>query len=338
MSIVTKLQYIFLYILSLIIIGATTVLTSEAGLNLLKEPSYYINQLLTDAAILCVTFATLYAYLDYFKLHDKEYLFNEKYVSDFAMSKNNVPSIISRYLEFLNRRRKIKQYEYNVQKALYKLENKRMFIFFGPRIYKEKDLYIWNHGTKEEKAANKYCSKRQMYEDQLDLSNIEKCIDWKVVKYDRITTNIILGGYFKARDNTSPNDFITKNPTAIVLKNKVPGMLFSFTILFILSSIVFDYITLDANAFINLCVKLLVLLWNCYTTLRYAKRFSQDVTLKDSRFRKGLIVEYEKWLAQEAAKISAQEVYEIKLKEDKEDKANESRPTITSSNVASSPI
>ena len=119
MKLANKLQYIFLYIVSLIIIGASTILTGEVGVDVLKDPSYYINQGLTWAAILCVTFATLFAYVDKFKETNKEYLENEKYISDFASSKQNVPSIVSRFLEPLNRKRKIKQFEYNLHKKLY---------------------------------------------------------------------------------------------------------------------------------------------------------------------------------------------------------------------------
>ena len=302
MRLITKLQYIFLYVLSFIIIGATTILTGKLGIEALTDPSYYINQALTWAAILCVTFATLFAYIDKFKETNTEYLSNEKYISDFASSKQNVPSIVSRFLEPFNRKRKIKQFKYNIHKKLYNLENKKLFLFFGPRKFKEKDLYIWNHGTEEEKQANKYCKKRTFLEDQLKEEFIENTIDKKFIKYDAVTTTIIFGGFYQNKDNESPNDFITKHQGRKIAKYKVPQLLYSFAITFILSSLVFDGFALNASNLINLTIKLMVLLWNCYTTLRYAETFSYSVTLKDSRFRKGVILEYEKWLQQEATK------------------------------------
>jgi hypothetical protein len=302
MKIINKLQYIFLYILSFIIIGATTILTGQLGLNALRDPSYYINQALTWAAILCVTFATLFAYIDKFKETNIEYLANEQYISDFASSKQNVPSIVSRFLEPFNRKRKIKQFKYNIHKKLYNLENKKMFGFFGPRRFNEKDLHIWNHGTEEEKKSNKYCNKRTILEEQLNEEFIENSIDKTFIKYDAVTTTIIFGGFYQNKDNESPNDFITKHQGKKIAKYKVPQLLYSFALTFILSSLVFDEFAFNASNLINLTIKIMILLWNCYTTLRYAETFSQSVTLKDSRFRKGVILEYEKWLQQEAAR------------------------------------
>ena len=227
MRIIDKLQYIALFILSLIIIGAASVVTGEIGLNLFKELSFYINQLLTYAAIMCVTFAVLYAYLDKFKETDEEYLANMKYIKDFALSKNNVPSILSRFLEKTNRNRKIKQFEHNIKKQLFKLDNDRKYKWFGPaKYFTEQDLYVWNHGTEEEKRANPYCLKRMTLEEQLNKDYIEKVIDLKLVKYDKITSQIILGGFYKNSDNNSPNEFITKHPEAKVAKYKIPQLSF----------------------------------------------------------------------------------------------------------------
>lgn len=316
MKLIYKLQYIFLYILSLIIIGATTILTGDVGINLLKEPSYYITQVLTWAAIFCVTFATLYAYIDKFKETNKEFISNEDYISTFATSKQNVPSIVSRFLEPFNRKRKIKQFKYNIHKKIFKLENKKKYKFFGPRVFNEKDLYIWNHGTLEEKQKNAYCSERLHLEEQLDDEYIEANIDKLIVNYDRITTNILFGGIYQDNDNNNPNDFITKNQGGKIAKYRLPGLLYSFAITFILSSLVFDNFVFNATNLINLGIKIIVLLWNCYTTLRYAETFSLTVTLKDSRFRKGIILEYEKWLTQEATKVLEQDKQEILAKEE----------------------
>lgn len=315
MKIINKLQYIFLFFLSFIIVGAAAVITGDVGFNIFKEASFYINQLLTDAAILCVTFATLYAYLDKFKETDVEYLSNIDYIRTFATGKNNIPSILSRFLETINKKRKIKQFEHNLKRKLYFLENKRKFKWFGPKTYTEKDYYIWNHGTLEEKQTNVYCKKRMFIEEQLTKEFIEKNIDIKYVKYDKITSEIILGGFYRDEDNNNPNDFITKHPESKVAKHKIPQLLFSFAMMFFLSSFVFGEILINTNTIINFCIKVLVLVWNSYTSLRFAKDFSQCVTLKDTRFRKGIILEYEKWLIQEANKVIEQDKIAITQKE-----------------------
>ena len=321
MKIINKLQYIFLFVLSFVIVGAAAIVTGDIGFNIFKDPSFYINQLLTDAAILCITFATLYAYVDKFKETDVEYLSNIEYIRNFATSKNNIPSILSRFLESLNRKRKIKQFEHNLRRQLFALENSKK--------YKEEDFYIWNHGTQEEKLANEYCKKRMSLEEQLTKEYIEKVIDIKLIKYDKITSEIILGGFYKDSDNDSPNDFITKNPDAKVIKHKVPQLLLSFSLMFILSSFVFGGLVFNTNTIVNFCIKVLILIWNSYTALRFAKDFAQSVTLKDTRFRKGIILEYEKWLQQEAAKVMEQDKAAVAIKESAKEVTTDDTGTIT---------
>ena len=323
MKIVNRLQYIFLYILSFVIIGATSVITGEVGINLLKDPAYYITQLLIYAAILCITFATLYAYIDKFESTNEEYLDNINYISTFAKSKENIPSILSRFLEGFNKKRKVKQFEFNIKKKLHELENKRKYKIFGPRVYNDRDFYIWNHGTLEEKLNNKYCKARMELEEQLTEEYIKKNIDVKLIKYDKVTSDVLLGGFYKNYANSGPNDFIEKNPSMKVVKHKIPQLLYSFAFMFLLSSIVFDSISLNTNTLINICVKSLTLLWNCYTTIRYAQTYTQTVTLKDSRFRKGIILEYEKWLRQEAKETQRLDKEEVIKKESEKLKTRE---------------
>ena len=317
MKIINKLQYILLYLISVLIIGATTIITGDVGLNLFKQPSFYINQLLVDAAILCVTLATVYAYVDRFKETCEEYIENIKYISEFAKGKSNIPSIFSRFLESLNEKRKLRQYEHNIKRALFKLENKRLFILFGPRKYKEKDFYIWNHGTLDEKMNNEYCKKRITLEDKLTKEFIDRNFDYMVIKYDKVTTEVVLGGFYKDKDNNKANDFITKSPEGEVVSYKLPRLLLSFGVMFILSSLVFGEADFSVNALIMVGIKLVTLIWNTYTAIRYAKEFSNTVTLKDTRFRKGIILEYEKWLNQEAAKVAEKDKAEVKAKETK---------------------
>lgn len=337
MKVINKLQYIFLFILSFIIVGATAIITGDVGFDCFKDTSFYINQLLTNAAILCVTFATLYAYLDNFKTTNKEYIDNITYIERFATGKNNIPSILNLFLDSLNHTRKINQFKYNIKKELYLLENKRKFKFVGKKVYTENDYYVWNHGTESEKAANEYCSKRKFLEDQLTDEYINKNIDIKYVKYDKVTSSVILGGFYKHFDSAKANEFVTKNPDAKIAQHKIPQIFGSFAIMFVLSSLVFGAFDFSITALINMFIKLLALVWNSYTALRYARTFSQSVTLKDTRFRKGIILEYEKWLNQEAAKVmeqdrikTAQREAEEHLKKDLTKQELDKQPTLDS--------
>ena len=64
------------------------------------------------------------------------------------------------------------------------------------------------------------------------------------------------------------------------------------------SSIIVSF-TFNASTIISVLVKSITLLFQAFTTIRYANEWNETVTLKDIRFRKGLIIEYETWVIQE---------------------------------------
>ena len=59
---------------------------------------------------------------------------------------------------------------------------------------------------------------------------------------------------------------------------------------------------------LSIFVKCITLLFQAFTTIRYANEWNQTVTLKDIRFRRGIISEYNIWLTQEFKKQQEQKV------------------------------
>lgn len=287
-----KLGIVFLYLISIVIIGGTTIITGEIGFNIFRKPSYYLNQVLTWAAIICVTLGTLFSVIDKFVNHNEDYIDCSKVINDFAKSKENIPSILQRFLEILNFNRACRQLEYDIKKKIYKLE----------KHVKPKNLYIWNHGTQEEKLKDKYCSKRIQLEEMLKTNVIEHKVKTSKIKYDKVTSSIILGGFYSKYDNDSPNEFITKFGTEKVIFKKLSTLMFSFAIMTFLSSFIFGPAEFNMGALINFITKLFMLLWHTLTTVRTASSYCKEVVLKDIRLRRGWVSEYRKWLSQEAIK------------------------------------
>ena len=139
-----------------------------------------------------------------------------------------------------------------------------------------------------------------LIEEQLDDTIIEKNIDSTYVKYDRITEEVILGGYYDKATKKGPNEFVEQHLTAKIISNKLPTLLMSFGFTFLLSMIIVESLVLKSEALVSLLVKIISLVWNAFIAIRYGKQLCYSVILKDIRFRKGLITEYKKWLLQEA--------------------------------------
>ena len=291
MRIFDKISYILLYLLGFAIIGLASLLDPELGFKELNW-AIVVDNALTYLAIICIIVATLLNVIDRFKTTDEEYLASEKAIKDFASSPEYVPSIFSRFTAYINYNRKRKQHEFNVKKKLTLLENSA----------KDRDFTIWNFGTDEEKRNNNYCTKRAALEYQLTEEWLKKNLHLINLNYDKVTSSIILSGVYSKAENNSPNDFITKHKSAKVAREKMPQLLISFSVTLLTSSLVLNFL-FSSSALLSLITKTAVLCWNTFMTIRYANAWKLEVTLKDIRWRRGILTEYNKWLKEEVDKI-----------------------------------
>ena len=293
--------YIGMVLIGFAIAGATSILTQEVGFELIKEPSFYMNQILTDVSIVFIIYGVLYACIDRFTETNNEFKIANKNINEFAVSKEYVPTIFGRFLEDLNASRKIRQYEYTMKRKMARLDERRRFPMFWKRKYGESDFFVWWHGTDEEKERNEYCRKRTELEIKLSKEYMDKNIRNLVVKYDKVTTDIVLSGTYRWSRSQNPNDFVEKHANTKVVLHKMPAFFLSFGFTFFASSLLFGEVVFSWSALISFCAKTISLIWNMLVTIRYAQGFCKDTVLKDTLFRNGIIIEYRKWL-NEAAK------------------------------------
>lgn len=287
MNFFKKAQYIIIYVLGFILIGATSLMSSNFGWRGWHDWAFYFDVGLTYAALICVILATLLKIIDDFKQKDEEYLDSDKKIKDFAM-KTYIPSIFSKYCDHTNKQRKLKQYVYNIKHKIYLLEKKAS----------EQDLAIWVNGTQQEREANKYCKRRLLLEKQLTDAYIKANIDTTKVKYDKVSSAVVLGGYYAKDENKYVNDFVTKGKGWKAIRENLPRILFGFAMTSFASSIMVSF-TFNTTQIIPIIVKCFTLIFQAFMTIRYANEWNQTVTLKDIRFRKGIIAEYETWIIQE---------------------------------------
>jgi hypothetical protein len=283
-----RTQYVILYVISLVLIGVTSLIDKESGINFrnLQSFTWYVDQIITSFAIITTVMATVYMIVDNFKLSDKEYAKIEQDIKDFA-DKEYVPTLFARFLEYINPKRKRLQHEHNTKKLLYLLDKK----------VKDEDLYIWNNGTPDQKRKNEYCRKRIKYEERLTEEWIVKNLPSVYVPYDKITSALVLGGYYSSEDNSSPNEFITKYTETKIVRDKLPLLVLGISITSIASSIIVT-VLFDDSALLSVITKVFVLLFQIYNSIKYANDWTIRITLKDARFRKSVAQEFKIWLKQ----------------------------------------
>jgi hypothetical protein len=287
-----RTQYFILYAISLLLIGITSLIDKNSGINFenLRNFTWYVDQIVTSFAIITTVMATVYMIVDNYKQNDKEYIGLEQEIKTFANT-DYVPTHFSRYLDNVNLKRKKAQYEFNIKKKLYNLEKNAS----------DKDLLLWSTGTDKQKSKNYYCRKRKKFEERLSEEWINQNIKFIFVKFDKITTSLVLGGHFSKEDNDSPNDFITKHTESKVVRDKLPTLVLGIAITSIASSIVVTLLFNDA-ALLSVATKFFVLLFQVYNSIKYANDWNERITLKDIRFRKAISQEYKVWLRQQVIK------------------------------------
>lgn len=286
-----KTQYIVLYIISLFLIGVTSLIDKESGINIaaLKQLPWYIDQALTSFAIITTIMATVTMIIDQFKANNPEYKKLDDDIKQFA-DHEYIPTLFSKFMLYINPKRKQLQHEHNVKKSLFLLDKR----------VKDKDLEIWNNGTELEKSKNRYCKKRKRLEERLDKLWIEKNLSNLGIRYDKVTSGLVLGGYYSKEDNESPNEFITKHTESKILRDKLPVLMLGIAVSSLASSIVVQLL-FNGAAIVSIATKLFVLLWQLYNSIKYANDWTIQITLKDIRFRKAITQEYKLWLKQQAS-------------------------------------
>jgi hypothetical protein len=283
-----RTQYVILYVISLILIGVTSLIDKDSGINFgnLQSFTWYVDQIITAFAIITTVMATVYMIVDNFKMNDKEYVKIEQDIKDFA-DKEYVPTLFARFLEYINPKRKRLQHEHNTKKKLYLLDKK----------VKDADLFIWNSNDLQKKLKNKYCRKRMKYEERLTEEWITKNLPSIYVPFDKITSALVLGGYYSKDENNSPNEFITKFTETKIVKDKLPVLILGISITSIASSIIVTLLFND-SALLSVVTKVFVLLFQVYNSIKYANDWTIRITLKDARFRKSIAQEFKIWLKQ----------------------------------------
>ena len=205
MGIFKRIQYILIYVCGFILIGVTSLISSDVGWRGFHDWKFYVDTGLTYMAIICIIVATLLKIIDEIKLKDKEYIEADKAIKDFA-TKTYRPSLFSKFCDHTNKKRKLKQYVHNIKRKIYELENKAS----------EEDLHIWVNGTKEDKDKNEYCKKRLNLEKQLTddyIKSLENYMNNENPKIRLIGTKEVLER-FKEDENRKDN------PSLMALLNK----------------------------------------------------------------------------------------------------------------------
>lgn len=168
----------------------------------------------------------------------------------------------------------------------------------------EEDLRIYIKGTDEERKNNSYCQKKIMIREMSSDKWIEENIEYKYVKYDKISYRLIFIGDNPAIGAKESNEFITKHKAGLMIVENLPRLLIGVGVSLLTSLLVIDILSFDITIIISALMSMANIVWNIYLSSTYGTSFFESRSMWDITFRAGIANEYQSFLATPNAVIT----------------------------------
>ena len=266
------------------------------------------------------TAATLMMEINKFKKENKDYnLLNDK-IADFARN-NYVPLVFNKYCAIENRKRKIHAYKNLIIKKYNWLERFQTAKNYNAWVEFQKELAKPENAGKRIVPKNKYCQKRQRLEELLSEDYIEENVDKRRVRYNKLSASLILGGKLSNSFDDYNDEYVTRMKALIVVIDRAPHYLIMLAVLSTVTSIAVEAFELHLHwtailmFILRIFVKIFSMLNTIISTIKYAEKYNDTITLKDIRFRWGVCHEFNNWAQQQLkAATKPQPVAPIEVK------------------------
>lgn len=280
--------------------------------NLIKR----LPSLLTSYfAIICYTVATLQGDIIKFKSNNDEFCLLKNKITTFARDSYR-PSLFNQFAYIINTKRKANAWKKKITKKWSRMEQRQSdkdFAFWLD--YLEKKSKLKEGETLEIK--NRYVLKRLKLEKAINDNYIKENINTLPVKFNAINSGLVLGGIKKGSISLEEDEYINKHPGLMVVIERGPTSIASIAIISMITSITIDAFTITAHwvvwamFLLKLLTKIYSLLNTVYSMHKYSESYNEKVTLKDIRFRCGIIYEYEAWVKKRLNELNLKKEEEL---------------------------
>jgi hypothetical protein len=195
------------------------------------------------------------------------------------------------YLLEKNKERKRLTYINLMKKKIDRLENGIPWLPFVNGA-KTKDKMIYNEGTEQEKANNRYCIKRAELDYLISDAYIDKTIRSMNIKYPELQRSFVTVGY----ESLNSLPWITESKTTKMLKDLSPRFLFTVGAGAFIASFIPGFAEgITISLLFGVFVKFLVLIANYIGGLEYAPQFIDTKVKVDLQYRYEIVLDYDNW-------------------------------------------
>ena len=264
---------------------------------------------LNGLALVLIVFGVILYTIDKKKKTDPEYA-KQKTEIDTA-HRFYRPLVWKKYQDPVNLSRKINAWKAHCYEKERVLDDKAS----------EEDLRIYVKGTDEERKNNLYCQKKITIREMSSDKWIEDNIEYKYVKYDKISYRLVFIGDNPAIGAKESNEFITKHKAGLIVIENLPRLLIGVGLSLLGSLLVIDILSFNMTIIISALMSMANIAWNIYLSSTYGASFFESRSMWDITFRAGIANEYQSFLTTPSAVIT--EHQEISKEEEPHVKRNE---------------
>jgi hypothetical protein len=275
----SKIPFVILCLLIVIIIGGYQLIEADYDFSILLSFKFWQDILIMQFANIMIIWGKSKLDIDTYIVTDKDVIDKTNKIKEVVNS--SVENDIDDYLSQENKKRKIKVWKNKINNKTIKLDKRA----------KIKDKELYKLGKEEEKQKNRYCRKKTKLEKYISDEWIEKNIQYLKVKYIPLRRYEITTGANQKEEYYR----LTGNISGKILKDSIPRLLISLSMLLIFLSIQPELSDFSIGVLFMITVKLFSITYNFMLARDYAKNFIPTIYLSDLQYRRDVLADYLSW-------------------------------------------
>ena len=268
--------YVFLYVLSFLVVGLFNFVTAEVRTDLLTSAEFWNKTISQNLANLIVFSTTIGLFNQRNMEEDQDYLSMDKLVT--TAVRQDIQSDFGQWVFDKNKIEKKQAYIEKINGRIAKGEIKA----------KPEDLKVWYYGTDAEKAVNKYCQKRVKLMGLTHQDRLDKYIISMKVDYDEINRSFIESG--EAKQTKKQNQKLA-GPGKIV-KDNAPNFSLGMAFVIFINSFIYTANVSDVAFWFQVFFSLVILVYMYIMGKNYADSYMKKVLIVDLQTRFNIIRDY----------------------------------------------
>lgn len=268
--------YVFLYVLSFLVVGLFNFVTAEVRTDILTSAEFWNKTISQNLANLIVFSTTIGLFNRRNMEEDTDFIQMDKTVT--TAVREDLQSDFGQWVFDKNKIEKKRAYIEKINGKIAKSEVKA----------KPEDLKVWYYGTNKEKAENLYCQKRYKLLGLLDDKRLDKYIISMKVDYDEINRSFIESGETK---ETKKQNQKLAGPGKIV-KDNAPNFSLGMAFVIFINSFIYTANVSDVAFWFQVFFSLVILVYMFIMGRNYADSYMRKVLIVDLQTRFNIIRDY----------------------------------------------